>query len=464
VDSSRPSSLRTRLQDLLRAARPAQEHGARRSHLLRFAVIGSLVSKASGLALQALAIPLVYHSLGQHRYELFLLLTAALASISLAQLGAGPGLTQGLARAHAARAHEQEAALLRAAFRLTSLAAMIGGAIVLTIIHTVPHVVLFGAVFANDRAAIMLAANVCVLVLMAQMVSGVVDSALAGYQEQVFTAVGSMTSNLLSIVLLFFLAAHAPTIINVVLVLYGAPTLSRLSNLIALVRRRPYLAQGLLRPARGFYAALLGTGLAFWAMELCSMLEQYGGTFVLSHNSSTQDTDVFSIVYKALVLVGALVNVITQPLWPAITDAIAHGDVPWVQKAYGRIRRAVSTYSLALFLATVTIGPWFFQRILRVDTTGYYSLFLVFGVYFTANIWTHLFYVTMMGMNAIWKIAVVQFAENVLMLLFGIILTPRFGATGMALAYLLASVLLPVWLLPRLMQRQLQEISAARIV
>jgi hypothetical protein len=66
----------------------------------------------------------------------------------------------------------------------------------------------------------------------------------------------------------------------------------------------------------------------------------------------------------------------------------------------------------------------------------------------------------MMGMPGIWRAAVVLLAENLLMLLFALLLVPHLGAAGMALAYLAASVVLPVWLLPRLMQRELARAAS----
>lgn len=432
--------------------------------MLRWAMIGSASSKVSGLALQAIAIPLVYHSLGQHRYALYLLVTAALAAMSLAQLGAGPGLTQGLARANAAQLRTEEASLLNAAFRLTGIGTLLGGGAILLVIHLVPPDRLFGAAFAADRQEILVSADVCVFILMAMMLAGVVDSALAGYQEQVFSSIGSMVGNLVSVGLLVLVCRHEPTITTVVLVLFGVPTLSRAANLAALYRRRPYLMAGMLHSCRGFYRQLLNVGLAFWSIQLCAVLSSNGGTFVLARFSSNHDTDLFAIIYKYLALASMAVNIITTPLWPAITDAIAHRDIDWVRRSYRRILRALNIYSGALAVVTITLGPWLFQHILHVDTSGYYAVFLILGIYFVANIWTHLMYITMMGMPGIWRAAAVLLAENVLMLLFALVLVPHLGAAGMALAYLGASAVLPVWLLPRLMQRELERASATQLI
>jgi hypothetical protein len=97
----------------------------------------------------------------------------------------------------------------------------------------------------------------------------------------------------------------------------------------------------------------------------------------------------------------------------------------------------------------------------HVDTSGHRLLFSLLGVYFVANVWTHLYYVTMMGMQGIWRVAMIAFSENVLLILLSLLLVPRLGAGGMALAYLLASLLLPVWLLPRLMKQTIREISSS---
>ncbi len=432
---------------------------ARRSALLRLAVLSSGLSKLFGLGLQALAIPLVYHALGQHHYELYLLLSAALATLAITQLGAGPGLTQGIASAHASGDRKYEASLLRAAFRLVGAAAIIGGGAILLVSHYVAPGALFGAGFAGDRAEIIHVVNICVIVLMAQIFFGVVDSALAGYQEQVLVNVGAMFSNILSIGILVAICRFAPSISGVILALYGLPTLSRIVNLAVLFSRRPYLLSETADHSTRLYRGLLSIGMAFWLMQIGGVLEQNGGTYLLARFSSTEDTNLFAIIYKSQSLAGAVVAMLTQPLWPAFTDAIAHRDVAWIRRTYGKIRRVLAIYSCTLALILGVAGGWIFRELMHVRVEGNRLLFPAFGAYFIANIWTHLFYVTMMGMRGIWKIAVVLLAENLLMLLFGALLTPPFGALGMALAYLAASLCLPAWLLPRMMSQAIEEIA-----
>lgn len=437
-----------------------QHHGQRRSYMVRLAILSSAFNKVAGMTLQIVAIPLVYRTLGSHSYELFLLLTGALATISLTGMGAGPGLTQKLAHSHASEDHPREASYFSAALRLTLLAALVGGALAMVAIRVIPPQHLFGAPFAADRARILSLGTVCVLVLMAQMLSGVVDSALAGYQEQVLSNLGTLCSTLLSLFLLLAVCRYAPNITRVIVVLYGVPVLAGAANLAVLIRRRPYLAQKLLSRCKGFYRSLLHVGLAFWAIQLASVLEMQAGVYMLAHLTSTRETNLFAIAYKVLTLSGAAVIMLTQPLWPAFTDAIARKDVAWIERSYGRIRRALTIYSCAVGLGVAVAGRWILQRFMHVDAGHNRILFITLGVYFVANVWTHLLYVSMMGMDVIRTVAVIAVLENVLVLGFGLLLVPRLGASGMALAYLAASLALPAWLLPRLMKSAIARVTA----
>jgi O-antigen/teichoic acid export membrane protein len=439
-----------------------QEHGARRSTLLRLAILSSSFSKLFGFALQAMAIPLVYHSLGEHRYDLYLLLTGALGTIALLQMGAGPGLTQGIAKANAAGRRDLEASLFRTAFRLAGATALVGGTLILSVIHLIPPGTLFGPAFAANRPEILLTADVCVALLAVQLLVGVVDSALAGYQEQVFIHLGQAVANILCIGLLFIVCQNGPTIISVILVLYGVPMLPRAFNLAMLSRRKPYLLRGFFTSGGRSYWALLNVGMAFWAIEVGSMLEQNAGNYVLAHLSSTQATALFAVVSKSVALAGAVVSIVTMPLWPAFTDAIAHRDIEWIRRSYRRIRLALMAYSCIVAAIMIIAGQWIFTHLLHIDTTGAGLLFVIFALYFGANVWTHLYYVTLMGMDGIWKVALIVFAEKLRIWLFGIVLVPRMGAAGMALAYLSASIVLPAWLLPGMMRRALRRVIAAQ--
>jgi O-antigen/teichoic acid export membrane protein len=442
---------------LIKGAQQGLDPGTRRSHLLKLAMISGGLSKLSSLLLQGLAIPLVYHALGPHQYALYLLLTAALATITLMQMGAGPGLTASIAKAHAEVNQFEQSGILASAVAFVLGTALLGAAGVWITLHFVPVTTLFGSNFAADRAEILHAANVCLIVITASVVLSVVDSTLAGYQEQGFSNLGNCAANLVSAGLLIPVCYYGhPSIAQVILILYGASGLSRLVNLALLVYRRPYLLKGMAHMTRRSTAAMASVGTAFWLIEAACMIEQSGGTYIMAHLTTIHATDVFGLTYKSVSLVASGVGIVTQPLWPSFADALARQDFAWIQRIARRTRKSLMTAAGAVTVCLLLGGGSVFARIVhvRIDT----GLLSVLAVYLFFNIWTHYHYVLLEGLDRVWVVTGIIGLENALMLLFGVLLVPLWGAMGMACSYLFASLVGPVWALPRILSTRLSEL------
>lgn len=431
-------------------------HGTRRNRLLRLAMMSSGLSKGSAIALQGVAIPLVYHALGTHQYALYLLLSAALATLSLLQLGAGPGLTQAIAKAHATGNRGEEAGALASAFAFVGGTSLLGATACLLLMRMVPAGTLFGPSFAADRAQMVQAANVAVLIALLSLVLGVVDSAWAGYQEQVVTNLSMCVSNLLSTAALIILCrSFHPSLIQVILVIFGGPLLSRIANCILLFSKRSYLLAGFGHINKSNLALVVHTGLSFWLIQATGVLEQHGGTYLMAHLTTAQDTDIFAIIYRATCLASATVGIFTQPLWPAFTDAVARRDSGWVHRTANKIRRAILLTAGALTVAMIAAGPWCIEHLWHIDVSGKQIVVIVLALYLFSNLWTHFHYIVLMGLDRIWTVACLVIVENLSMLLLGWLAIPHFGAFGMAAAYLGASIAIPAWMLPRILRKRL---------
>ena len=438
----------------------ATAHGLRRNRLLRLAMMSSGASKLTAIALQGLAIPLVYHALGTHQYALFLLISAALATLALVQLGAGPGLTQAIARAHATDNRREEGGALASAFAFVAGTSLAGAAACLALVRLVPSGVLFGPAYAGDQAEVVRAATVAVLIAALSIVLGVVDSALAGYQEQVATNLGMCVTNVLSTVALVLLCRYLhPSLIQVILVLFGGPIFCRVTNLFLLFTRRSYLLLGFRYINTRSLGLIANTGASFWLIQAMGILEQHGGTYIMAHLASAQDTDIFAVTYRAVCLASATVGIFTQPLWPAFTDAVARHDVTWINRAAHKIRRAIILIAVCLALIVISFGGWGIQHLWHIDITGKRMVVVVLGLYLLSNLWTHFHYIVLMGLDRIWSVASLVIVENLAMLGLGRLAVPHFGALGMAAAYLLASVAIPAWALPRILRGALRSVS-----
>jgi O-antigen/teichoic acid export membrane protein len=436
------------------------DHSQRRTNLLRLAVMSNGLSKLSAIGLQGLAIPLVFRALGTHNFALYLLLTAALATLALLQFGVGPGLTQAVAKAHALGDHDEERSAFVSSFLFVGSSSALGAMALLSLVRAVPPGTLFGPSFAGDRAEIIQAADVVVLVMFLFMLASVVDSLLAGYQAQVATNLGTCAANIASTAgLLALCYRFHPSILQVVLVMYGGAILSRLVNLLLLFARRPYLVRGPVRFNSHNFGLMMRIGLAFWVVQGASVLEQHGGTYLVAHVSDAHNTDIFGVVYRATCLGTASVGILTQPLWPAFTDAVARRDSKWLRKAIDGVRRVVISVALVLAFVMVTMGVWGIEHIWRIDLTGNRWAVYIFGVYLFTNLWTHFHYVVLMGLDRVWTVAGVILVENLVMLALGFFTVSHFGAVGMAGAYLLANICLPALVLPQILSKRISTIT-----
>ncbi|HET7103232.1 MAG TPA: hypothetical protein VFI20_04015 [Terracidiphilus sp.] len=431
--------------------------------MLRFAAWSSGLSKLTGAALQAVAIPLIYHTLGVHEYAIYLLLTAALATMSLMQLGAGPALSQAIAKANAEGKTQDEGCALGAAILFTSVISLLGGSAIAMAVRIFPAAMVFGPAFASDQLEIIHYTDAVVLIVILVVLASVVDSALAGYQEQYKTNLGVCISNVLSVVALLVVCWYHANLIEIIFALYATPVLSRIVNFSILLRQRAYLISGMFRFKSKTLRLMSSSGVAFWIIQLASLIEQHGGTYILAHMTNPQITDIFGIIYRAIGLITSIVGILTQPLWPAFTDAVTRHDHKWIYRTARQIRKALIYLALFLSAATIFVGPWAIHNVWKISIVGYHSVVVLLGIYIAFNIWTHYYYVILMGLERVWEVAFVIIAENVLMVAFGMALVVRYGANGMAVAYLFASLFLPAWLLPRLFKKTIAELMPASL-
>jgi O-antigen/teichoic acid export membrane protein len=456
--------LQLRIGRILTGSRQGADHNVNRSHMLRLAILSSGLSKISAIVQQGIALPLVYTALGAHEYALYLLLTAALGTIAFLQMGAGPGLTSAIAKAHAEGNHREEAAVFASAFLFVASTTTLGAAVVCAVVRLVPAAKLFGTNFSADQPEILHAIDVCMLVMVTTVVLSVVDSALAGYLEQVASNLGNFLGNFVSAGLLIVVCYHRhPSIVEIVVVLFGVASLSRIANLLILLTRRPYLLTGLIHINRQSMGALISVGTGFSLIQGACMIEQSGGTYVMAHLATVQATSVFGLVFKGIVLASSVVAIFTQPLWPTIADALARRDFLWILQAARKTRLVLMTIAGVLttgLLAATALGV---ERIWHLKLGEDRAVIVVLAIYLFSNIWTHYHYILLQGLDGVWAVARIIMVENLMMLAFGILLVPKWGAVGMAWGYLLASLAVPAWALPRMlgsriaMLRRMQE-------
>jgi O-antigen/teichoic acid export membrane protein len=441
------------------------EAGKIRSRRIKTALITSVCSKVASLGVQLLAIPVALKALGVERYGAFVMLSSALAWMNMANFGIGPGLTKGITSSSARGAREVESRYFSTAFfivsvfSLTLLAGYIGG------VNLVSVGSLFGEVYRPFYNEMSLGIVILGVLLCLQLILSVVDSAQAGYQEQHVNNLWATFANFMSIGLLFVIANFYPTITGMIIAVFGAAIIAKIGNFCSLVLvKRPYLLPRVEYIDKKLVKAIVGTGLAFFLVQISSLINQQASVFIVGRQLGPSSVASFSVAYRLIILAASMVVMFTQPLWPAYMDAVARKEYGWVRKTYRKILLVLMSYAVVTGAVIALFGQHIIKAWVGTTVSVDYSLQVSLGLYFIVLVWGHIHYMTLIGIGNIWPAAITLLIESLLMIGLAVKLVGVFDSTGVALALLAASLLVSSWTLPLMTRRAFARFSCCNTV
>ncbi len=437
------------------------DHAGRRAFRasrVKLAFLTSVGSKALGLIVQFLAVPLAIHALGTERFGIYTMLVSALVWIDLGRLGIGPGLTRELALAWNRDERPRERMLFsNAMVFLIAVATLITALLTIGYFLAAPHIgAVFGPSATRFRGEILAGMIVVGAFLVAQIVFSAGEAARSAYQDDFINNLMSTLANLASLLLIFGVAFYWPTVPAFALAVFGSIALGKGTNLLLLLARsRPYL-----RPRWRYvdgtqFRPLLASSFAFWVIQIATLLMHNISLVQLGHAIGANDLTPFAVVFRLLQLLSTAVLMISMPLWPAITDATVRGDTDWIRQAYRRLLGGAMAFCIVTALVVTLLGPsliplWAGSTV-RPNTT----LCGLLGLYFVIWMWNHCHSAVLFGLGRLWTVAYVVLAEGIMVLVLSALLIPHLGATGTAAGLCLAGLLTSAWILPWVVRRTL---------
>ena len=289
------------------------------------------------------------------------------------------------------------------------------------------------------------------LQLAIQPLQGMQLGALQGNIQFAFQAF----ANFSVIVGLFVIKLMAnPTLTTFCIVMSVLPLIVNLVSVTAFAVRHlekfkiPSLEE-FLRTAKSLYR----NGLAFLIINLSTYAVLYGPTFFLAWMTHGKEYIAFSIYNRVIFFLVAFVWLLAMPLWPALVKARVDGDEKWVRRAARTCFLLFASLASVLFLVVGLFGRplvdfW------TGTTIGQSPIFaLVFAAYYVLVIWREFLITLLISFERVPAISAVQLLQTVVAYGLAIILVPRFGELGMALAMTLGIAFTSGWLLPMLRVR-----------
>jgi O-antigen/teichoic acid export membrane protein len=438
------------------AAEPRSGFRLRR---LQLAVGTSLISKTMGLAVQLLAVPIAVNALGAERFGIYTMLVSLLTWIDLGSFGIGPGLTRGMAVAWNAgdqsgekRYFSSGIVILAAICLVLALVFVVAVAYFYDSDTSLQH--FFGPNGDTYRGEIRSAMIIIASFFLSQLLFSIGERARSAYQEDYINNAAYMIANLVSLVTMLVIAHYWQTIEGFALAVFAALSIAKgLNTALLICISRPYLFPRRADVDGATIRKLMSNGIPFWVIQASVLGIQTLSLFLLGWIAGPKVLAPFAILFRLLQLLATGVTMLTQPLWPSITDASVRGDHDWIRRSYLRATAYVVVYSLAVFLVFSLMGQTLLHFWLRGSVEVNRSLIVVMATYFIIWMWNNLHTSVFFGLGWLWQTATCLALEGLVGVALGCILARSHGALGMAVGLLIGAVTVTAWVQPLILRR-----------
>lgn len=432
-----------------------------RSLLLRRAVVTSLSGKAVTVVTQLLAIPLAISALGVERYGAYAMLTAVFLWTQTASTVVASALSLKLVAAHAEGDTACESRLFSTAFFFAAAISCLLCVLLQWLAAAVDLSRVFGISTPEFLAELRTASFWMAWILPLNVVLSLAESAHAGYQRQYINNLLTMAANLVTLAALLLVVRWQPSIPTMVLAMFLPVAIGRVFNLFILLMGRPYL-RPVWRLADGpLLASLLVMGAAFGVTQVGSFFYQQFPIFYVGRESSLTDAAYFATMMLVIAISGNFLIMFTQPLMPALRDAVARQDNGWIKRTHSlTLKRLLPYISLAALVIGLT-GSFLVSSLTRQQAEFDALTQTLWALFFWLVAWEHINYSFLVGMGRLWQAALLYTFGSLLMLGAALVLVPAHGITGAFAAMCLGPLLCTVVTYPVVIQRLIKHLDGS---
>ena len=402
-----------------------------------------------------LLVPLFLGAWGAHGYGRWISLTALLSCLTLLDFGGQSFIGNILADAYIRGDERKFRQYSSEGVSLFVFIALVGFVFVLGLLM-IPGLTLPG-----QDISLRMEDRLVILLLGANMLIAIPGGVyVTAYRATGLFARGTMVGNILRIGTFVFLASvlaagFSPTVYAGAMLVTGV---SVTLTVVKDIRKRVPSIHGInlgLSAARAGRVHLKGS-LYFWVLSLATALNFQGVILVLGAYASSSIVSLYATHRAASGMVGYVGNIILSPLWPELTFLHAQER----RKELADVTLLV-VKTVVLFSGAVAISIWLFLPLIYPAWTGrqleiqpsLLGLFLFQAVLLAG--WSTAGW-PLLASNQHRRIARWSLINAVLTVILAMMLAPRFGVIGVALATLSGDVLCGAAIYPAIAAKTLQ--------
>lgn len=436
---------------------------SRRNRSIRSAVSTSLASKASTAVLQFVSLPIAARLLGREEFGIYATVSTAILAVAMLQLGVGPALAKGISQASSKHDRRREASYYRNGALLLFLLVLSGLGISALVLSSASITFLFGDTYSSWETEMRSALWCGILLMAGQLIVAHTDRVREGYMEAASVNAASAFGNLAGACFLAVGISHFPTVEFILIAVFLPNILARIINTILLLRKRPYLLTLPGRLDRGIVRSLVHDGLSFTATSFVVFAVEFGlCALLVGRWLGPSEVAVFHILMALTTAFAGLLKMVGTPLWAAIIDAKGSSDIDWTRKTVRRYRLYMLALSGTAAVGLIGLGPLLFPVWYGEEFSANRFVFAAHAAFLFATGWRFIHRTLAIGFGKI--------SATVAPITFGLVLEiccavaglHWLGLPGLFLGLATGALLVPGWILPRLIQREMNSLTSSQ--
>jgi O-antigen/teichoic acid export membrane protein len=433
-----------------------------RTNRIQLAWITSLLSTVTTVAIQLLAIPLVYRSLGESGYAAYASITAAVGVIGILNLGVGGSLVTPLAAAAAQGDEERQAVLVQAGLAPVIALCLIGMAVVIPVVAWLPSKTLLGRAGAGSASDLHSAILIAVTVALASIPLSSIDVLRQAFQQLHISNLLGAASNVV-VCLALLLAAHYSISLMVFIVAFTLPPLAfKIGNCGCLFGRKRYLLRMPDRFPRRQCQLLLGDGLRYVLASFSFVLVYQWPVYWIARTLPASESAPFAISMQIVLLALSFALGFLRPMWSSTADAQARGDHVWLGSQITKGRLTIALAGVGVLAGILLVGQQIIRMWIRQPIMLGWQTRGLIGAIILLSIWEQFHFLLMMGLGQLRQVSIAIFQRAFAFALVVPLLAALGGPKALLCGICCSILFWTAWRLPRLLHAQLLVAGGAR--
>lgn len=336
------------------------EEGRKRARArgITLTALTAMINKLLAMVVPLLTVRITLSYMGDEIYGLWSAVTSFFVLFTFADLGLGSGLQTELSKASVLDDRSYCRRLVSSCYIiLASVAAWL----VIIFLFVYPFVNWAKVLNAESEQSVLIVGSVVLAIVIPKLVNiplALIQRTQFAMQEGYHSNLWLCFGNLLSLSSVFVIYRFDLGVLTIIWVssLIGVVT-AAINMLVYFGWQRPEFRPKIKCFDKTLAKKLLSTGVLFLILSIFTTLSLSVDNFIVAKVQTLSDVTPFSVMHKIVILIGAVVQMFSSPLWSANGEAMQRGEYGWVKKT----TKKMSLISLG-FAGMCTVGIMLFIK------------------------------------------------------------------------------------------------------